>query len=333
MSAPFTTVPGDTPGVSPGTATDRAGDFTMSGNLVLSNGVLKLGTVSGAPLPLPGVVQLYTLDGISVSSVGAGGQGVSQTISGNLTVTGNASVGLNLIVGGATPTGDNGVREIQLKYASTIPTSPFPSGGVAIYATSSHGLFMLDNNGTYSSLISSPQSSAAISGAIAETMHVYTASGSQSPVSGTLYIQKVFIPAGQTVANIAFVTSTTAATGPTNWWTALLDNTYKQLAHSADQLTAAIPASTWQNLPMVTPWTANYSGYYYLAFMIKTSTTQPTIACGTTAPLTVFVTGAGAPTPLPNGASTSGLTSPGTDGTTTYAAPTASSTPYYLYAS
>lgn len=247
------------------------------------------------------------------------------------TVTGNQTISGNLTVGSGTPTGDNGKGELQLAYANPVPTTN-PSGGVAIYATDSHGLFMRDNNGTVSSLLGNAQTSATTEGAVAETMHTYTASGSSSPASGTLYIQKVFIPAGKTVANIGFVTSTTAATGPTHWWAALLDNNYKQIAHSADQLTAAIPASTWQNLPMTAPVNITRTGTYYLAVMIA-ATTPPTLACATTAPLTVFVTGANAPTPFPNGASTSGLTAPGTDGSTVYAAPTATSAPYYLYAS
>lgn len=209
-------------------------------------------------------------------------------------------------------------------------TPATPTGGVIEYA-SGGGLFVVDPNGSSNSLIAGPQTSSTTAGALAETAHCYTISGSQAPTSGTLYIQRVFLPAGTTVSKVGFVTSTTAATGPTHWWTALLDNTYKQQAHSADQLTTAIGASTWLNLSMATPFVTTYSGQYYLALMIATSSVQPTVACATNAPLAPFITGTGVVTPLPNGASTAALTAPGTDGTTTYAAPTVASAPYYMF--
>lgn len=186
---------------------------------------------------------------------------------------------------------------------------------------------------TTGSMISSPATSYGIDSALAQTMHPHIASTSAAPVSGTLYIQAVFLPAGVNVKKIGFSTGTTAASGPTHWWTALLDNTYKQQAHSADQTTGAIAASTWQNLTLATSYTTTYSGTYYLALMVATSTTQPTILQSGSAPAAQFITGTGAPTPLPNGASTASLTVPGTDGTTVYAAPTVASAPFFLYCS
>ena len=83
---------------------------------------------------------------------------------------------------------------------------------------------------------------------------------------------------------------------------------------------------------MVTPYTCTYSGTYYLTLLVTTSTTQPTIASNAAVP-TIFVTGANVPTPLLGGTSTTALTVPGTDNTTTYAAPTAATATLYLYAS
>lgn len=209
-------------------------------------------------------------------------------------------------------------------------TPATPTGGATLYAVSGSP-YVVDSNGTVNSLVAGPTTSSVSAGCFAETAHSYTISGSQSPSSGVLYVQRVYLPAGTTVAKAGFVTGTTAATNPTHWWTALLDNTYKQQAHAADQTSTAIAASTWYSLSMATPYVTTYSGHYYLALMIATSTTQPTLACATTAPLTAMITGSGAFTPLPNGASTGSLTVPGTDNSTTYAAPSASSVPFYMF--
>lgn len=252
------------------------------------------------------------------------------TITGNLTVNGFTAIGTNLAVGTAT-LGDNGVGEIQLANAITPPTTN-PVGGGVLYNVNG-APYVRDPNGTVSGLVSGPDTSHPTAGALAETVHLYTTSTAAAPTSGTLYLQSIFLSAGTTVSKIGFVTSTTAATGPTHWWVALLDQTYTQQAHSADQTAAAITASTWTSLAMVTPFTPKYTGRFYLAFMIATSTTQPTLAQATNAPLAALITGTGAPTPLHNGASTAALTTPGTDGTTVYAAPTAASAPFYLYCS
>lgn len=182
-------------------------------------------------------------------------------------------------------------------------------------------------------LLAPAPSSVATSGVLAETMHRYTASATATPASGTLYLQSIFLDMGQTVSTIGFITGLTAATGPTHWWTALLDSSYKLQAHSADQTNTAIPASTWNSTAMAAPYTATYSGAYLLGLMIATSSTQPTVLCGTTVPNAALISGTGLIAPVPGGTSTTGLTTPGTDRTTTYAAPTAAANFYYMYAS
>lgn len=214
-----------------------------------------------------------------------------------------------------------------------IATPATPAGGMEVYANSGGGLVALDPNGTIQPLIAGGQASGQATGVLAATCHDYTASATATPNSGTLYIQRIFLPIGLTISKIGFVTGVQAAVAPTHWWTALLDNTYKQQAHSADQLTAAIPASTWQNLSMATPYVTTYSGAYFLAMMIATGTTQPTVVSTTTVPSAALINGTGALTPVPGGTSSTGLTAPGTDNSTVYATPTAASNFYYLFAS
>lgn len=252
------------------------------------------------------------------------------------TTLGRAAAGVlytskNLLVGSATALGDNGVGEVQLANATTVPTTN-PTAGATMYA-SGGGVFYRDPNGTATAMIRQATAAGSPTGVIASTCHAFDASGTATPASGTLYIHRVNLPIGQVVTSVGFVTGLTAATGPTHWWTALLDNTYKQLAHSADATTSALPASTWQTQTMTTPYTCTYTGAYFLAVMIATSTTQPTLVSTTTVPNAALISGTGLLGPVPGGTSSTGLTTPGTDGTTVYATPTAASNFFYLYAS
>lgn len=76
---------------------DGAGNEILTGNLTLSGGVIYLGKVAAAPAPIPGAIALYTLDGVTVQFVAAGGQAGGQTIAGALTVNGllTAAAGFN----------------------------------------------------------------------------------------------------------------------------------------------------------------------------------------------------------------------------------------------
>jgi len=176
------------------------------------------------------------------------------------------------------------------------------------------------------------RSGAVMPGAFADTIQRNLCTSAVSPTSGTLVISSITLELGEVVGHIGFGTGATAAVGPTHWWVCLLDQTYKLMAHSADQTTTALPASTWQKLATIASYTATYSGTFYLGLMVATGTTQPTILCRNETPDGQFVTGTNVPTPVVNGLSSTGLTTPGTDGTTTYAAPTAASQTLYMYA-
>jgi|SRR5579859_1081501 len=291
---------------------------TASGNTVLSANVN--GTQSFDPLRILGSGQIAIGTGSAARDAFFGRGG-----------TNTAYANPNLLIGAQTALGDNGNGELQLANTTSAPSTN-PTGGALVYARNG-GLLTRDPNGTVSTIISDPGGQGATTGAISESVPRIIVTTSAAPVSGTLYIQSTFIPAGISIGHIGFATGTTAASGPTHWWAALLDNTYKQQAHSTDQTTGAIAASTWFNLAMATPFVTTYTGTYYLALLIATSTTQPTILQSSSTPAAQFWTGTGAPTPLPNGASTASLTAPGTDGTTTYAAPTTASAPFYLYCS
>jgi hypothetical protein len=171
-------------------------------------------------------------------------------------------------------------------------------------------------------------------GVIAETNHRYNLASNNTVlgVSGTLYVMSISLQTGMTIGHIGFGNGTSATTAVTHWWLCLLDNTFVQQAHTADQLTSNVAASTWYNLATVNPYTATYNGTYYLGIVATiTSGAMPSPLSPSFSPITQIVTGTSVPTPLLGGLSSTGLTTPGTDGTTTYLAPTGIAVNYYMY--
>lgn len=172
-------------------------------------------------------------------------------------------------------------------------------------------------------------------GALAETNHRYNlAGGTLIGTGGALYIMGISLQIGQSVGHIAFCNGATATTAASHWWLSILDSSYVQQGHTADQLTTNVAASTWYNLATVSPYVATYTGPYYLTMMFTVSAgSLPTPLAPNFTPVTQVITGANAPAPLYGGISSTGLTAPGTDGTTTYIAPTAPAPCYYMYCS
>ncbi|MFF9554601.1 right-handed parallel beta-helix repeat-containing protein [Streptomyces albus] len=118
---------------------------------------------------------------------------------------------------------------------------------------------------------------------------------STAPVSGTLYLVPIWLPAGAVLSNISFVNGATAAASPTNWWFSLHDSGRKMLARTADQGTAAWASNTVKTLPIAqttagnaASYTTTYEGLHYLGIMIKATTLPNLVGEGSMA------TGAGA---------------------------------------
>lgn len=173
----------------------------------------------------------------------------------------------------------------------------------------------------------------AMPGSIAESCHRYTVSGSMTPTSGSLYLFSTALTIGQSVGHLCIGNGSTATTATSHWWLALLDKTYTLQAHTADQLTTNVAASTWYSLAVANSYTATYTGQYYLGLMVATSAgAQPSFLSPTFSAAAQFITGTNIPTPLLGGVSSTGLTAPGTDGTTQYIAPTATAGCAYMYA-
>lgn len=212
--------------------------------------------------------------------------------------------------------------------------APAPVAGASVLYSANGAPYAVDPSGVRHSMLSpSVEQSSSSANAVCETSHRYTIAGTAQPASGTLVLMSVSMAAGQQIGHIGWCTGSQAAVNPVHWWACLLDSAFTLQAHTADQLTAPMPASTWQLLPTVAPYVSTYTGVYYLGLMVATSAgTQPSVLAPTFSPIIQLITGANNPGPLLGGPSTTGLTAPGTDGGTVYAAPTTVAQALYMYA-
>jgi hypothetical protein len=142
-------------------------------------------------------------------------------------------------------------------------------------------------------------------GTIAETIprqlcpEVNTTAGA----SGTLFMQAIYLTAGQIVSAITFWSANTATSNPTNKFFALYDQNRNLLAQSANDTTNAWASNSRKTLAMTTPYRIPTSGIYYLG-ILQVALTIATIKGGTSK---TSGTLAGA-SPILHGTSTTGLT-------------------------
>lgn len=208
------------------------------------------------------------------------------------------------------------------------PVPATPTNGVDLFAIDG-APYVIDSNGTVIPLVNPPRGGAVTFNALYETANHNAVSQTViQPPTAELQMMSILLSAGQVVSTIGFCTGVTAGVAPAHWWANLLDKNRLQLAHSADQLTAALPASTWQALSLTAPFTALYSGLYYVGLMIAAATVPSVLSSQMQGQ---FVTGANVPSPGPGGRSSTGLTIPGVDLSTVYAAPTSVGGFYYAY--
>lgn len=154
-----------------------------------------------------------------------------------------------------------------------------------------------------------PVANLGLTSTIAETMPRELCPEVNSTVptaSGTLFLQAIYLKAGQTVSNITASSATTAAGTPTNYFLALysgLQSAPALLAQSANQTTTAWAANTTKTLAMTTPYKVPTSGVYYIGVMMV-ATTVMTMKGGTARTGGTLAGGA----PIISGTSTTGLT-------------------------
>ena len=128
-----------------------------------------------------------------------------------------------------------------------------------------------------------PVANLGATGALAETMPRETCPevNTVAPTaSGTLFMEAIYLKAGQLVSSITIWSATTAAGTPTNYFFALYDGSRALRAVSANQTTTAWAANTVKTLAMTTPYRVPTSGLYYIGLMM-TATTVITTKGGT----------------------------------------------------
>lgn len=148
-------------------------------------------------------------------------------------------------------------------------------------------------------------------GVLAETMPRETCgeiNGTVPSVSGTLFMQAIYLKAGQLVSNISICSATTAAGTPTNYFFALYDANRNLRAVSANQTTTAWAAQTYKTLAMTTPYRVPTSGIYYIGLMMtattiitaKGATTRTSSALAAIAPILAGTSTAALTTAMPD---------------------------------
>ncbi len=194
--------------------------------------------------------------------------------------------------------------------------------------TAGFGVKQVVTAGFLGGLVLSPPTSVWPSGAIAQTIPPFLIATSATAVtSGQLYVYGIMLQAGVTISNISFLIGSTAGATLTHGWFALLNSSFLQVAHTADQTSGGLTANAFTTKALTTAYTPTVSGQFWIAYAVV-ATQQPTMAA--------YGTGQGgtgyAAIPV-GGASTTGLTGPGTDGTTTYEGPTSAGAIAYGYVS
>lgn len=90
----------------------------------------------------------------------------------------------------------------------------------------------------------------------------------------TMKSTPLFLRAGDVVTNLTFVSGTTQAGTPTNWWFALYNtaSTPALLGQTADQTTTAWAAYTAMTKALASPVTITTTGWHWAAIGVKAST-------------------------------------------------------------
>lgn len=144
-----------------------------------------------------------------------------------------------------------------------------------------------------------------ITGTVAETMPRETCPEVNTTVaaSGTLFMQAIYLAAGQTVSAIQLWSATTAAATPTNYNAGLYDINRNLVAQSTNKTTEAWAANAQKSFALTAAYKVPVSGQYYIGYYMA-ATTVVTMKGGTAK------TGGqlGSSIPILHGTSTTGLT-------------------------
>jgi hypothetical protein len=178
-----------------------------------------------------------------------------------------------------------------LDTGANINGTPWATGTVPIPNTvAGTGIIYPNIPGAKPSSIGAPPLSDLLpTGWSTETMprSAITSNTSGGLVSGTLYMAAVYLTAGTVVHNLTFVAGTVPGATMTHWWMGLYDSSRVQLATTADQTSAAIPAATLSTQAIAataagaaTSFTTTYTGLHYIGLMVAATTVPNLLGVG-----------------------------------------------------
>ena len=204
----------------------------------------------------------------------------------------------NALVGSATSLGDNGVGEIQLANATTVPTTN-PTAGAVLYATggvpqtrSSGGAVVDFGRLNVSQASVGPNMQGFVTWNYDPMIAIATGAGVN--VSGTIYMHRVYLAAGTVVTSLAIGVQTAGATlTAAQNLMAIYDASGNRQGLTADQ--SAVWTSTgFKTAALTGSYTVTTAGYHYIA-VLSVGTTPPAFYQASNAPSALFngnVTGA-----------------------------------------
>ena len=152
------------------------------------------------------------------------------------------------------------------------------------------------------------------------TVPIWYGPGNQgAPTSGRIVLVPIQLDEGVTISSIAFTSGTTAGATLTNQWFVLCNSAKLALAYTTNDTSTAWASNTRKQLSLASTYTTTYRGRHYLGILI-TATTVPSLKG-----LSQTATG------IQNVALAcdTGLTTPGTAGTTAYTAASTGANIYY----
>ena len=118
-----------------------------------------------------------------------------------------------------------------------------------------------------------------ISGNLAETMprNTVLSTNNAALVSGTLFLQAIYLRAGTIVSNISFCSATAGVGTATNQIFGLYDGNRNLLASTANDGATGWASNAIKTLNIAVPYTVKQTGLYYLGIMVA-ATTVPTLS-------------------------------------------------------
>lgn len=127
---------------------------------------------------------------------------------------------------------------------------------------------------------------------------------------GRLSLTSVYLRKGDVITDISYASDPTAAALPLNWWFALYDSSRNLIRQTADQTTTAWAANTTKTLALSSTYTVASTGIYYAGIMMNIDTGGTLVGLRGTSVSAALMN---LITPLPNGSSTTGLTTTAPD--------------------